>query len=392
MSFDLKCIRGSSFALGMAFLTMTPVLAGQEETPGGFAEAVPRTLVALELAQNGDGKLSPARRSAVESALVTIARAADVVVCHEGLSSIATEVLDPLCSAPESNLPRLWWRARIETLKGENPPLLQVLVELEAGGEAPAGPAQMVLLSRTLLPPVEEAQLDSAVAEWIVSELPGFGDLERWFGALNQRADLQREWPAEEASRPTAESYSAELEAISDLLIDGKNAEANRRATRLLEEEDLPVDVATRARELRAKAETRSQTPKPAELQRKIEIQGPEPAAGGASFEVREALVGGGFDPGVSGRLRITSAGLSFTPHGKSAPWTVKWPNLTEARQDTGIWDAPDPVVLIERGGGKRYIVRIDEKGRYLSSAPLLAAIARGRTQPAAPAKSKDGR
>ena len=190
--------------------------------------------------------------------------------------------------------------------------------------------------------------------------------------------------------------WQGELDLIADLLIDGKPLEARGKADRLLEVEGLPENVASRARALRDKADAQLDEPPPAEAEPspaprpKIEIPPKEEsgeesqeATGSVkdrSFKVRVAAIGGGFSQGVTGTLRISETGISFSPQGKSGEkWSIRWQNLAEAKKDTGLWDAPFPLVLIERGGRKRYVARLDQKGSYVNGAPLLSAIAEGR-------------
>ncbi|HKV12908.1 MAG TPA: hypothetical protein VJ725_32495 [Thermoanaerobaculia bacterium] len=156
--------------------------------------------------------------------------------------------------------------------------------------------------------------------------------------------------------------------------------------------EDLPESVASRAKELRDKADEKLAESSPAgsEPRPKIEITGkaesgkksekPEAISKEQSFKIRVAAIGSGFSQGVTGTLRISEAEISFTPQEKSGErWVIRWPNLVEAKSDTGLWDAPHPLVLVERSGRKRYVARLDAKGSYLPGAPLLSAIAEGR-------------
>lgn len=192
----------------------------------------------------------------------------------------------------------------------------------------------------------------------------------------------------------TAPDWQGELDRITDLLIDGKPLEARGKADRLLEVENLPETVASRARALRDKAEAKLAESPPAEAvarpRPRIEIP-PKESSGEESektttapkersFKVRVAAVGSGFSQGVTGFLRISETGISFSPQGKTGEnWSIRWQDLAEAKGDTGLWDAPYPLVLIERGGRKRYVARLDRKGSYVTGAPLLSAIVEGR-------------
>ena len=181
----------------------------------------------------------------------------------------------------------------------------------------------------------------------------------------------------------------AQLDGILDLLIDRRYAEARDQAARLLEREDLPESVAAWALKLREKAEERlghatsSEAALPAESTAAASPENQEqPASDEQSFPVRQAVIGGGFGAGVKGSLRISADGLAFTQEGRTrAEWAVKWQDFSAARRDEGIWDAPEPIVVVDRRGGKHYLTRIDGKGRYLSAGPILSAIEQERKQ-----------
>src|SRR5262249_44735658 len=95
------------------------------------------------------------------------------------------------------------------------------------------------------------------------------------------------------------------------------------------------------------------------------------------TFRVKEAEAGYGFGVGAVGRLRIFALGISFSTEAKGRTgWTIPWSDFVSAARDDGIWDAGFPIALTERGGRRRYIVRLDSNGRYLSGEPILSAIA----------------
>lgn len=99
-----------------------------------------------------------------------------------------------------------------------------------------------------------------------------------------------------------------------------------------------------------------------------------------ATFRVRQALVGEGFELGASGRLLVASSGVSFTADGDATPsWTVSWRDLAAARAADGLWDSPSPLVIVERSERRHFIARIDRNGRHLSGEPLLLEIADGQ-------------
>jgi hypothetical protein len=124
-----------------------------------------------------------------------------------------------------------------------------------------------------------------------------------------------------------------------------------------------------------APAEVPVKAPKPP---RKSGTAAPAGKTGGATFRVRLAEAGKGFRAGVAGQLRVTSSGLAFTREGGArADWSISWKDLMAAQKESGLWDAPFVLGLVERDGRRRYIARLDKSGRYLDAAPILAAIAR---------------
>lgn len=216
--------------------------------------------------------------------------------------------------------------------------------------------------------------------------------------AEEQVADEPEEIPSDfenagftATDEPATQEWQGELDLIADLLIDGNAAEAKARAEDLLEVENLSPEVAARAQSLREKAEARlAEPPADSHPRPKIEIPAKNEDGGKTesaeekprvqSFSIRVAVVGGGFRQGASGILRVSESGLTFTRKGQArAEWSIPWKQLAEARSDDGLWDAPYPLVLVERGGGRRYIAHIDQKGRYLSGRSLLAALSKDR-------------
>jgi hypothetical protein len=201
-------------------------------------------------------------------------------------------------------------------------------------------------------------------------------------------------WEPEAAPVPE-DAWRSDLDAIADLLIDGRPREAAERATQLLEVQGLPKDVTARAQELRRKAEEKLLSAPAAAPRQKVVVSGrgdeeeeeeekkdpPVP-----SFQVRLARIGTGFKEGTIGSLRISEAGLAFVAQGKArGNWTVAWKDLVESRKDEGMWDTAYPFVIVDRRGNRHFLTRIDGKGRYLSSDPVLAAIAEGRRKQKVP-------
>lgn len=229
-----------------------------------------------------------------------------------------------------------------------------------------------------------------------------------------QQVPAEPEEPAAPDSVPTtvdaSPDWQLELDQITDLLIDGKPQEAKEKAELLLAVENLPEDIAARARTLRDKADAKLAGSRPVVSTPRPKIEIPAKAEDSEktkksetplkeqSFKVRMAAIGSGFSQGMTGLLLISETGISFVPQGKNREdWAIRWKDLVEARSDTGLWDVPYPLVLIERGGRKRYVARLDQKGNYLPGAPLLSAIAEARrAQKASPPKQttepKEGR
>jgi hypothetical protein len=210
--------------------------------------------------------------------------------------------------------------------------------------------------------------------------------------AVRGQTGAPEEPPAPGVETPSPD-WQRELDAIADLLIDGRNVEAQEKASALLSHENLPEEVARRAKELQQKAEAKLASPSPAT---EISIKPAEPARetepnerefAEKSFTVRLAQVGRGFIAGTSGSLRISETGLSFLRKGqKREDWVVPWSDLAEAREDDGLWDTPyPPIAIVERGGRKHFVARIDAQGRYLPSVPMLSAITASRGKKAVP-------
>lgn len=334
MKLDRAPVRALSMALLAAFAG--GLATAQPPVPH---QPVPPDAVILDLAQNG-GELTAVQREAVETAILAMARSADVILCQDGRPSVADSALESLCARPDRDLPRLWWKARILMPRVNEVDFLRLHLELEAGGKAPTGPAQLVVLSSTPLPLAEGKETDLVVAEEIGATLADLPDVGDWFGALQQRPDLVRSWPSE-----TSASAGPVPPAP-------------------------PAVVAEKA-------------PVP---RKKIEIEGnkdtpPKGSAASDFFLVREALVGGGFSRGVTGNLRVSPTGLGFTPDGKKREeWSIPWRDLQEASKDTGTWDISHPLVIVDQKGRKRYIARIDGKGSYLPGDAILASIRQKRS------------
>ncbi len=201
-----------------------------------------------------------------------------------------------------------------------------------------------------------------------------------WRPAVGQEATgvAGREAAGTAAQQAALEAaWNHEILAIANLLIGGEYDEARAGATNLLADERLPEALALRARQLLAKADAKLK-PSPGLLAER-------------TFLVRLAVIGRGFGDGADGRLRISSQGLSFTGEGPPrASWIVHWPDLAAARPDDGYWDAPYPLVIVERGGKKHYLNYVDGNGHYLAGKEILEAIVKAR-QAANPSKATSG-
>lgn len=343
----MRLDRGSVRALSITFLFVCAGHLAAAEPPAAAPEpAAAKPVIILDLFQNG-GDLSLTQREAVETALLAMAKAADVILCQDGHPSISDPALESLCAQPDQDLPRLWWKARVGTPRLQEIDFLRLDLELEAGQKAPSGPAQLMIVSHAPLPAAEGKEVDLLLAEGIAASLADLQDLQGWFGALRQRPDLLRSWPSEQTAAAVPVKPAPEKA-----------------------ESPAPPAIA--------------KAPEP-EPRKKIEIEGkktaPAPQSPSSIFLVREALVGGGFSQGVTGNLRVSVTGLGFTPKGRSREeWAIPWSDLQEAGKDNGAWDVSSPLVIVDRKGRKRYIARIDEKGNYMSGDAILSAIRQKRS------------
>jgi hypothetical protein len=183
---------------------------------------------------------------------------------------------------------------------------------------------------------------------------------------------------------PTPDSMPAdpqeEVDAIADLLIDGQPREARTAAESLLAEPGLPPRIEARAQQLLTKAEERTAPPPAAPPP--PPSPPPLPPFPVATFQVRQARIGEGFSVGDAGTLHIEGAGVWFVATASHDPsWTVPWAHVVDLTQDLGIWDAPYPLVLHERGGPPRYLAVIDDRGDFKAPAALLSAFESARRE-----------
>lgn len=362
----------------------------------------------VELAEGG-AELPATQRRAVERAIVAAADGAGIAVCRNGaaLTLPASAPLDQACSTP--GLPLLWWDAEIRTEKSGDAEVLDVTLQLALGGPTAESP-QVVVPPHVLLPagraelPGEER--DVAILDGVYRSLLAADGLNAWLSGLKKRPELSRADSREPASPATGEppvrrkthsagrlrAWEKELGQITDLLIDGHYLEGRDRATHLLRE-DPPPEIAGRAQELLAKAETKiTQAGTSPEKSSSGPIvirpsQGTGTLAGvpqrrrwERSFDVRVARDDRGFADGVDGRLLVSEDGVVFTRQGESRPdWAITWTDLTAAHRADGIWDVPYPLAFAEKSGRLHHLVVIDSAGKPLPGGPVLSALAEGR-------------
>lgn len=193
--------------------------------------------------------------------------------------------------------------------------------------------------------------------------------------------------PADGSAAPRAEPWlepagagacrgdlRSRLDAVADLLLDGRPAEAAAAARELLAAGSLPRRDEARARQLLARAEALLPPPLPPAP--------PPPPFPEASFPVLQAKIGGGFSAGTAGSLRLAADGVSFLATASAEPlWALAWDDVATLSRDDGLWDARHPLVLRPRRGSPRYLALVDEHGVDLPPDRLLAAFAAARRE-----------
>lgn len=395
-------------ALSAALVEASPAVRA---APAPAAGSVP----VAELTHGGSALPAPERR-ATEQAIVAAADAAGVVVCRDGtsLTQPVSPALDQICSTP--GLPRLWWDAEIGTEKSGDVEVLDVLLKVAIGGP-PAESPQAIVPPHVLLPTLRtEAQSEereTALLDGIHRSLLAADELHAWLAGLKKRPELLRVRPASAMSASagtvgaagdaTAQgrrkthsagrlrAWDKELREIADLLIDGHYLEGRDRATHLLKE-DPPPEIAGRARELLAKADTKLTDRKssPAGESNPIVIRPSQGAAtlSGAparrrwerSFDVRVARDDRGFEGGLDGQLLVSEDGVVFTRKRESRPdWAIVWTDLAAAHRAEGLWDVPYPLALAEKSGRVHHLVVVDTAGKPRPGGAVLSALAEGR-------------
>lgn len=361
-------------------------LAATTATPGGDS-------VVLRAADRRGASLTPGERRAVEEVLLARAREAGVIVCHDGEASPGPSAFRGLCADPGPEVRPFWWDLLLEAPRRRGAAIAAATLRLALSDGPPRSAPEIFLLGPFTLPPdLAAADLRAAALRAVTDSLRSSPELLAWLRGLAARPGLLRARPAgaeapsdPQHDAPTAEgipsagvtpstatadevrAWNAELLHILDLLIDGNRREAMERADRMLRETRLPTELAARARELRDKAAA------------VVAADGKKPADGPieATFLVRLAVVDKGF--GAQGRLLVTREGISFHAGQAATDWSVRWPDLSSASRDAGLWESPFTLLLVQRSGRKRYLSRIDGHGHYLPGGPLLRAIAQAQ-------------
>jgi hypothetical protein len=322
--------------------------AGPGSPPAAAAPRPSETVLLRFAAAAGRQIGGDERREVVAQALLAAAAAAHVPICWHGAASLGGAALDRRCAEPSQDAAPLWWDGAIAINRGA---VIRVTGSLQlALGEGPPKQAPAFFLPPPIVLPrnLGEAEIEGATLRELSAQLAAMPELGEWFRRLTPPPGLQR---AELAKAPAAEPPDA----------------GGRPAA---------VGAASPPTPAGAAVEPPPYHPAAA---------APAPAATAAEkldavFVVRQAVIGQGFALGVDGKLHVGATGVSFSHEGQSRPeWTIRWRDLAVAAKDEGIWDAPYPLVLRERGGTPRYLVRMDSRGHYLEGGPILAAIARGR-------------
>ena len=389
--------------------------------------------VVLRVADRCGASLAAGERRAVEEILLARAWEAGVVVCHDGSASPGPAAFGVICSRPGSDVSPFWWDLRVETAQHEGTRVASATLRLALSDGPPKGAPELFLLGPFVLPPgVAAAEAQTEALRAVTGSLRSSPEILGLLRSLAARPGLLRVRPLPSGSRgappgeaitvepeevapgtpPTdagagddevdeVNAWKAEILRITDLLIAGNEWQlrvAEHKADRLLREKRLPADLAARARELKEKAAAKlasgeAASPPAAPIPPVAPVPSvppspfaapPGPASGderpGTAFPARLATVGKGFSGGAEGLLQLTREGIAFRHKGQTAAeWTLSWADLASASRDDGLWESPFTILLVDRGGRKRYLSLIDARGHYVTGDPLLNAIATDR-------------
>jgi hypothetical protein len=400
-------------AMAMALLVAVP--RGQAAAAGVGARGADAYRVVVRAAAHRGASLIPGEREAIEDVLLARAWEAGVVVCRDGKAPDNSPAFTELCAKPAPEVTPFWWDLQIEATRHQEAWVASATLRLALTEGPPRGAPEIFFLGPVVLPSgLADAAIPAEALRSMTASLRSSQPLFGWLQSVTERTGLLhvRPSPAEGTDPPAVEgkerqpaesgvplpagassqevqAWNAEVLGITDLLIEGHTGqlhEAVERAGRLLREERLPAELATRARQLKEKAETKlasSEAPiplvePPPFVPPRVEKSDGERVD--ATFSARLAVVGKGFGPGPEGQLRLTREGIAFSHKGQdAADWSISWGDLASASRDDGLWESPFTLLLVERSGGKHYLSLTDGRGRYVPGDRLLKAISEGQ-------------
>jgi hypothetical protein len=361
------CANRAVLAACYAVICGTPRASHAEPGPVEPAKAAGAagysSYVVLRFAASAGRQLgSDERREALSQALIASANESHVLICYHGAAgALGGTALDPLCAAPSRDMKELWWDAAIAIHRaGKTTATCSLQLAL---GQGPPKQAPAFFLT----PPVvlqgkpSAADAESAALREVSAQLAGNPALAAWFRKV--------------AKAPG--QLHAQLAKVAPQTASSDTTEAPRRKMMIEGPSAAPADSggATAGGVLAPSPAAAAPAGPAADTMPPPVAVPPE-----TTFAVRQAAIGQGFSGGHDGFLRIGGDGLTFsrTPQGP-VEWTIRWRDLVSATRDDGLWDAPFPLALTDKGAKTRYVARIDYQGRFLDGGALLAAIARGR-------------
>jgi hypothetical protein len=434
--------RDLSWMLCLAFLLAGATQASRPPEPsepaGGDSAATSSAEAALilwESPEAGGEELAPVWRHALAEALREVARGARVVVCFDEAATSTDPAVVEACGDRALSAGWLRWTGEVSVGEREAVAAVHLILRLEARQARPKRKglaAETFLLQENVFVPdgTEGPELEGFLARRLAGFVRMTPAIEGWFRKLRAHPRLRLvdlPLPPFEPAGPAAEPPPQEVGAaaavaaeeaeawnqaegrIVDLLLEGRFAEAQEAAERLLLE-GLPQERSSRVEALREKAAARLRAehsaPAPAELpgegpasaQARTEppVEAPRaeeprqdsadesglsvPASFAAAFAVRVAEQGKGFAAGTDGRLTIDGAGLRFAPDGGGGGgWSVMWSVLAAAQRAEGLWDVRAPLEIRAKDGSRHFLVELDGSRGFGSGERILAAIAQGR-------------